>query len=127
VTDNWSTVIFHFHIEPSWSASLYLTSEARYSVELFRVVAVKHWAKFVSLFLIVLTLIVIVAPYFDLPPTVARASKATQKILLAVFIALIPSITLLPQNFLSALAQVMFPGSDGSTTRLIDFNCARLC
>jgi hypothetical protein len=95
---------------------------------MFRVVAVKHWAKFVGLFLIVVTLIIVIAPYFDLPPTLARFSAASQKAPLAAFTPFIPaSINLLPQNVKGTPVQVVFSGSGDSPTRLIDLNCSRLC
>jgi hypothetical protein len=95
---------------------------------MFRVVAVKHWAKLVGLILIAVTLIVVVAPYFDLPPSVARFSTASQKASLTAFTAIIPdSINLLPQSFKGAPVQAVFPGSGDSPVRLIDLNCSRLC
>jgi hypothetical protein len=95
---------------------------------MFRVVAVKDWAKFVGLLLIVVALIIVIAPYFDLPPTLARFSTASQKASLTAFTAIIPaSINLLPQSFKGAPVQAVFPGSGDSTVRLIDLNCTRLC
>jgi hypothetical protein len=95
---------------------------------MLRVVAVKHWANFVVLLLIVVTLIIVIAPYFDLPPTLARCSTASQKASVTVFTAIIPaSINLLPQNFKGAPVQAVIPGSGDSTVPLIDLNCTRLC
>jgi hypothetical protein len=95
---------------------------------MLRVVAVKHWSKPVGLILIAVTLIIVIAPYFDLPPTVARFSTACQKASVAAFTASIPaSVTLLPQNFKGMPMRTEVPGSGDSTARLIDLNCTRLC
>jgi hypothetical protein len=89
---------------------------------------VKHWAKLVVWILIAVTLIIVIAPYFDLPPTLTRFSAAGQKVPLAAFTSIIPaSINLLPQNFKGAPVQVVLPGSGDSPVRLIDLNCSRLC
>ena len=88
----------------------------------------KHWAKFVGLLLIVITLIIVIAPVLDLPPTLARFSTGSQKASLTGFTAIIPaSINLLSQSFKVAPVQAVFPGSGDSTVRLIDLNCSRLC
>jgi len=89
---------------------------------------VKHWVKLVGLFLIAVTLIIVIAPYFDLPPTVARFSTASQKAPLAAFTPIIAaSINLLPQHFKGAPLQIVFPGSGDSPVCLIDLHCTRLC
>jgi hypothetical protein len=112
--------------EPSWPASLNLTNDLARGIELGRVVAVNHWAKLVGLLLVTVTLIVVVVPDFDLPPTLARASSATQKTPLAAFSLIIANIKLLLRDLVGPPVRV-FPGSRDFSASLIDLNCTRLC
>jgi hypothetical protein len=89
---------------------------------------VSRWAKFVGLWLVVVMLVIVIAPYFDLPPTAVRSSSTTHRVPLSAFNAIIAaSITLLPQPRLGSSVQVIFTSSGDLSASLIDLNCARLC
>jgi len=93
-----------------------------------RVVFVSSWAKFVGLCLVVVMLLIVIAPYFDLPPTAVRSSSATHRVPHSPLNAAIAaSITLLKQPRLSPSVQAIFAGFGDLSTSLIDLNCTRLC
>jgi hypothetical protein len=94
---------------------------------LFRVVAVKRCAKLVGLFLIAVTLVIVVAPDFDLPPTVTRSLSARHTAPPAFTAMITASIAILPQRTAGSPVQAVFPGPGAFAASLIDLNCTRLC
>ena len=91
-------------------------------------IAVNRWLKFVTLLLIAGIAFAVVSPDFDLQPTVARVSHATQKPPVVAFIA----ITLATNRFslhnsLPSPLGFSFRGSGDYAADLIDLHCARLC
>lgn len=86
------------------------------------------WAKFVCLWLVAVMLVIVIAPYFDLPPTAVRASSTAHRVPHSAFHAIIAaSMTLLPQPRLGSSVEIIFASSGELSISLIDLNCARLC
>jgi len=89
---------------------------------------VNRWLKLVTLLLIGGIAFAVASPDFDLQPTVARVSHATQKPPVVAFIAIAPAINRLwlHSSTLSPLG-FSFRGSRDYPADLIDLNCVRLC
>jgi hypothetical protein len=89
---------------------------------------VNRWLKLVASLLIAGIAFAVVSPDFDLQPTVARVSHATQKPPVVAFIVITPATdrSSLHNSTPSPLG-FSFCGSCGYTTDLIDLHCARLC
>jgi hypothetical protein len=83
----------------------------------------------VGLFLVVLTLVIVVMPEFDLPPTIMRAFIGTQNISLAAFTFILHSrvAPLLPGNTNDLPKRIAFSGFRTLLASLIDLDCSRLC
>jgi hypothetical protein len=87
-----------------------------------------RWAKFVGLLLIVVVLVIVIAPDFDLPPTAGYSSARLKIPRAAAFNAIIPaSIALLSPKSLTSPVRVGRPGPSYGSTSLIDRNCTRRC
>ena len=89
---------------------------------------VNRWFKFVTLLLIAGIAFAVVSPDFDLQPTVARVSHATQKPPVVAFIAITSATNRFSlHNSTPSLLGFSFRGSGDYTADLIDLHCARLC
>ena len=91
-------------------------------------IAVNRWFKLVALLLIAGIAFAVVSPDFDLQPTVARVSHATQKPPVVAFIAITPATNRFSlHNSTPSPLGFSFRGSGDYTADLIDLHCARLC
>jgi hypothetical protein len=89
---------------------------------------VDRWLKFVTLLLIAGIAFAVVSPDFDLQPTVARVSHATQKPPVVAFIAITPATNRFSlHNSLPSPRGLSFRGSRDYPADLIDLHCVRLC
>jgi len=89
---------------------------------------VYRWFKLVALLLIAGIAFVVVSPDFDLQPTVARVSHATQKPPVVAFIAITPATnTFSLHDSTPSPLGFSFRGSRDYPADLIDLHCARLC
>jgi hypothetical protein len=89
---------------------------------------VSRWTKFVCLWLVAVMLVIVIAPYFDLPPTAVRSSSTTHRVPHSAFHAIIAAgMTLLPQPRLGSSVEIISARSGELSASLIDLNCARLC
>ena len=88
-----------------------------------------RWLNLVALLLIAGIALAVVSPDFDLQPTVARVSHATQKPPVVGFIAIAPATNrfALHSPVLPSPLGFSFHGSRDYPADLIDLHCARLC
>jgi len=89
--------------------------------------SVKRWLKLVGVLLIAVVVVAVVSPDFDLQPTVARVSPATQRPHVVVFAAITVTNKLWVQHSTPSPLAVLFVGSGNNRSDLIDLNCTRLC
>ena len=89
----------------------------------------KRWLKLVGVLLIGGIVVAVVSPDFDLQPTVARVSQATQRPPVVAFAAITAATTKLwMQHFTYLPLAFWFRGfGNHPTADLIDLNCTRLC
>jgi hypothetical protein len=91
-------------------------------------IAVNRWPKLVALLVIAGIAFAVASPDFDLQPTVARVSHATQKPPLVAFVAITPATNRFSlHNSTASPLRFSFRGSGNYPADLIDLHCARLC
>jgi hypothetical protein len=89
---------------------------------------VNRWVQVVGLFLIILTLVIVIMPEFDLPPTLTRSPGGTHKTPLIASTAIVHSTVAPPPQYSRGLPlRIAFPDSGILLASLIDLNCSRLC
>jgi hypothetical protein len=89
---------------------------------------VNRWVQVVGLFLIILTLVIVIMPEFDLPPTLTRSFGGTHKTPLVSSTAIVHSTVAPPPQYSRGLPlRIAFPDSGILLASLIDLNCSRLC
>jgi len=90
--------------------------------------SVNRWLKFVGVLLIGGIVVAVVSPDFDLQPTVARVSQATQRPPVVAFAAITAATTnLWVQHFTYSPLAFLYRGFNHPSADLIDLNCTRLC
>jgi len=93
---------------------------------------VKRWLKLVGVLLIAVVVVAVVSPDFDLQPTVARISQATQRppgFAPGFAFVAIPTATFKDRGLHSTPSPLafLFRSYGKLSANLIDLNCARLC
>ncbi len=89
--------------------------------------AMNRWLKLVCLLLIAGIVVAVVSPEFDLQPTIATASKATQRPHLVVAFAVIKAASQWIRHSTPLPLAVLFHHSGDYPADLIALHCTRLC